>query len=217
MERHPVGHRRLGTAEVRQDAQFVEIEVDEAVDDAEGRVEPCVQPAVGAGGFGGVFAPDAEADPDLGDAQRAEDGFRQPPGTPQDGHEDVQRQLRLPARSGLLFRSLRLFCGGFLPFALFAAGAELRFQLSPEAFRFFGSGRLFRRRPLEHRQGEPKRTGPDGQDAALPADVRAERAEQDEGQQHQQDQEQDARDLQQGQQQPAQSHQDSHHVAASPS
>ena len=95
--------------------------------------------------------------------------------------------------------------------------AELRFQLSPEAFRFFGSGRLFRRRPLEHRQGEPKRTGPDGQDAALPADVRAQRAEQDEGQQHQQDQEQDACDLQQGQQQPAQSHQDSHHVAASPS
>ena len=83
MERHPVGHRRLGTAEVRQDAQLVKIEVDEAVDDAEGRVEPCVQPAVGAGGFGGVFAPDAEADPNLRDAQRAEDGFRQPPGTPQ--------------------------------------------------------------------------------------------------------------------------------------
>ena len=67
----------------------------------------------------------------------------------------------------------------------FAAGAELRFKLSPEAFRFFGFGGLFRRRPLEHRQGEPKRTGPDGQDAALPADVRAQRAEQDEGQQHQ--------------------------------
>ena len=94
---------------------------------------------------------------------------------------------------------------------------QIRFQLSPEAFRFFGFGGLFRRRPLEHRQGEPKRTGPDGQDAALPADVRAQRAEQDKGQQHQQDQEQDACDLQQGQQQPAQSHQDSHHVAASPS
>lgn len=77
------------------------------------------------------------------------------------------------------------FAAAFFRFALFAAGAELRFQLSPEAFRFFGFGGLFRRRPLEHRQGEPKRTGPDGQDAALPADVRAQRAEQDEGQQHQ--------------------------------
>ena len=105
----------------------------------------------------------------------------------------------------------------FLRGALFAAGAELRFQLSPEAFRLFGFGGLFRRRPPEHRQGDAKRTGPDGQDAALPADVRAERAEQGEGQQHQQDQEQDACDLQQGQQQPAQSHQNSHHVAASPS
>ena len=78
-----------------------------------------------------------------------------------------------------------LFASFAAAFFRFAAGAELRFQLSPEAFRRFGFGGLFRRRPLEHRQGEPKRTGPDGQDAALPADVRAQRAEQDEGQQHQ--------------------------------
>ena len=71
-ERDAVGHRRLGRAEVRQDAQLLEVEVDETVDDAEGRVEPRVQPAVGAGGFGGVLAPDTEADPDLRDPQGAE-------------------------------------------------------------------------------------------------------------------------------------------------
>ena len=64
----------LNIAEIRQEPELLEVQIEEPVQEAQGRVEPGVQPAIAAGSLGGVIAPDTEDNVDPGEAQGADDG-----------------------------------------------------------------------------------------------------------------------------------------------
>ena len=64
----------LGAAEIRQEPELLEVQIEEPVQEAQRRVEPCVQPAIAAGSLGRVFAPDTEDNIDPGKVQGADDG-----------------------------------------------------------------------------------------------------------------------------------------------
>ena len=64
----------LGAAEIRQEPELLEVQIDEPIQEAQGRVEPGVQPAIAAGSLGRVFAPDTEDNVDPGEAQGTDDG-----------------------------------------------------------------------------------------------------------------------------------------------
>ena len=64
----------LGAAEIRQEPELLEVQIEEPVQDSQCWVELGVQPAIAAGSVGGVFAPDTEDNIDPCEAQGADDG-----------------------------------------------------------------------------------------------------------------------------------------------
>ena len=64
----------LGAAEIRQEPELLEVQIEEPVQETQRRVEPGVQPAIAAGSLGGVIPPDTEDNVDPGEAQGADDG-----------------------------------------------------------------------------------------------------------------------------------------------
>ena len=56
----------LGAAEIRQEPELLEVQIEEPVQETQRRIEPGVQPAIAAGSLGRVTPPDTEDNIDTG-------------------------------------------------------------------------------------------------------------------------------------------------------